>query len=110
MSANAILKAALKEIDPVEADTYEGEKDEYITFGYGSIPADFGDDEADAERLLVTVHLYAPAGRNVLTKRRAIKAALVAAGTTFPSYENLSDRNGQHHVFECELLVGAGEE
>lgn len=110
MSANAILKAALSPIAPVEADTYEGKKDEYITFGYNSIPADFGDDEAGAERLLVTVHLYAPAGRNVLAKRRAIKAALVAAGATFPSYENLSDKNGQNHVFECEIVVGAGAE
>ena len=110
MSANEILKTALSPIAPAEADTYEGNEDEYITFGYNSIPGDFGDDDAAAERLLVHVHFYAPTGRNVLEKRRAIKAALVAAGATFPSYENISDRDGQHHIFECELLVGAGAE
>lgn len=110
MSANAILKAALEAIDPVEADTYEGERDEYITFGYNSVPADFGDDEAGAERLLVSVHLYAPAGRNVLAKRRAIKKALAGIGATFPAYTNASDKNGQHHIFECEIAVEAGAE
>lgn len=110
MSANAILTSALEKIDPVEADTYEGKRDEYITFGYDSIPADFGDDEAGAERLLVSVHLYAPTGRNVLAKRRAIKKALEGIGATFPFYTNASDKNGQHHIFECELAVGAGAE
>lgn len=110
MSINSTLKAALEPVAPVEADTYEGDRAVYITFGYASIPEDFGDDEPEHERFLVTVHLYAPTGYNSLDKRRAIKRALSGAGATWPAYENASDKDGQHHVFECELVAAAGGE
>lgn len=110
MSINSTLKAALAPVAPVEADTYEGDEAVYITFGYNSIPDDFGDDEPSHERFLVTVHLYAPTGYNTLTKRRAIKRALSDAGATWPAYENASDKDGQHHVFECELIAQTGGE
>lgn len=45
-----------------------------------------------------------------IEKRRAIKKALAAAGTTWPSYTNASDKEGQHHVFECQLARGVGAE
>lgn len=110
MSINSTLKAALEPVAPAEADVYEGKARVYITFGYSSVPADFGDDEPSHERFLVHAHLFAPVGENTLSKRRAIKKALAAAGTTWPSYENASDKNGQHHVFECEIADAAGVE
>lgn len=110
MSINSTLKAALAPVAPVEADTYEGDKAVYITFGYNSIPDDFGDDEPAHERFLVTVHLYAPTGYNTLAQRRAIKRALSDAGTTWPSMVNTSDKDGQHLAFECELVAAAGVE
>lgn len=119
MSLNSILTAALTPIAPTEADTYEGgatasqaegKREVYITFNYDTLPDDFGDDEPGHERALVQVHLYAPAGRNVLPQRRAVKRALQGAGFTWPRYTNASDKNGQHHVFECEAAVETGDE
>lgn len=110
MSVNSLLKAALEPVAPVEADTYEDTTATYITFGYDSIPADHGDDEAGHEIFLISVHLFAPTGENTLAKRRAIKKALAAAGTTWPEYTNASDKDGQHHVFECQLAREVGAE
>lgn len=81
MSINSTLKAALEPIAPVEADTYQGSKGTYITIGYNSVAADYGDDEPDHEVFLVSVHLFAPTGENTIAKRRAIKKALAAAGS-----------------------------
>lgn len=110
MSINSTLKAALEPVAPAEADTYEGDAAVYITFGYSSIPEDFGDNEPAHERFLVNVHLFTPTGYNSLEKRRAIKKALHAAGATWPSYTNASDKDGQHHVFECEIAEAVGVE
>ena len=87
MTVNSLLKAALEPVAPVEADTYEGTEPTYITFGYISTPTDFGDDEPEHELF-----------------------SLAAAGTTWPSYTNASDKEGQHHVFECQLARGVGAE
>ena len=92
------------------ADAYEGYTKEYLTFGYNSIPADYGDDEPAHERILIQVHYFAPQGVNTLAKRRRIKAALRGAGMTWPACTNASDGNGQHFVFECECGVGLGGE
>lgn len=110
MSVNGILKTALEPIAPVKADAYEGYTKEYLTFGYNSIPADYGDDEPAHERILIQVHYFAPQGVNTLAKRRCIKAALRGAGMTWPACTNASDGNGQHFVFECECGVGLGGE
>lgn len=110
MTVNSLLKAALEPVAPVEADTYEGTEPTYITFGYISTPTDFGDDEPEHELFSISVHLFAPTGEDTIEKRRAIKKALAAAGTTWPSYTNASDKEGQHHVFECQLARGAGAE
>lgn len=110
MSVNSLIKAALDPVAPVEADTYEDTAATYITFGYVSTPADFGDDEPDHEVFLISVHLFAPTGEDTIDKRRAIKKALAAAGTTWPTYSNASDKDGQHHVFECQLVREVGAE
>lgn len=119
MSLNSTLTAALTLIAPTEADAYEGgatasrgqgKREVYITFNYDTIPGDFGDNEPGCERALIQVHLYAPIGRNVLPQRRAIKRALHEAGFTWPSYTNASDKDGQHHVFECEGVCKTGDE
>jgi len=113
MSINSTLKAALDAIAPVHADEYSADEsgaDTYIVINYNSRPADFGDDEPEHEVFSVQVHFYCPAGVNSLAKRRAIKKALSAAGFTWPEYINASDRDGQHHVFECYIATGVGEE
>ncbi len=108
MSINKTLKAALGHVAPVRADAYEGGEEVYITFGYTSIPADFGDDEPSHERFLISVHLFAPTGRNTVSLRRAIKEALAGVGTTWPTMTNATDKDGQHLVFECEMAEAVG--
>lgn len=106
MNINETLRAVLSPIAPAEADTYEGKKAVYITFNYDTIPINYGDDEPEQERALIQVHLCAPAGYDITAKRRAVKKALVSAGFTYPAYTNASDKDGQHHVFECEAAEG----
>ncbi|WP_418972628.1 hypothetical protein [Allofournierella sp.] len=110
MSINSDLRAALEPIAPAFQDVYTGPQKTYIVFNYNSIPADFGDDAPAHERFFVQAHLYAPAGVNTLRQRKKIKAALLGAGLTWPSYTNASDKDGQHHVFECETAEALGEE
>lgn len=110
MSINRDLKSALEAVAPVEADTYEGKKAVYITINYNTVPVDFGDDEADHERVLYQVHLFAPTGYDTIKQRRAIKRALAALGSTWPTMENASDKQGQHLIFEGELAIRAGAE
>ncbi|MCH5352953.1 MAG: hypothetical protein J1E06_05770 [Acutalibacter sp.] len=110
MSVNAILKSALESIAPVEADTYEGDRERYITIAYNTIPVNFGDDEPEHEKFLIAVHYFAPIGYNSTKDRAEVKKALVSAGTTWPSLTNISDKFGQHLVFECELVREAGVE
>lgn len=110
MSVNSLLIEALNPTAPTAPDEYKGDAETYIIFNYTSTPINFGDDEPGHEIFFVQVHLYAPDGINTLTQRRAIKKALFIAGLTWPSYVNASDGNGQHHVFECELVRALGEE
>ena len=134
MSINETLRAVLEPIAPAEADAYEGKKAVYITFNYHTTPINYGDDEPEQERVSVQVHLYAPLGYDITAKRRAVKKALASASFTYPtytnqktayaicdsdwssdvalpiSYTNASDKDGQHHVFECETVEGLEEE
>lgn len=110
MNIDQTLRAALDPIAPAEADAYEGKKAVYITFNYDTIPTNYGDDEPEHERAMIQVHLYAPLGFDITDKRRAIPRALVSAGMTWPSCTNASDKDGQHHVFECEAVREVGSE
>lgn len=103
MSLNADFQGGLSKIAPTAADTYEGKAEVYITFSFDSFPADFGDDEPAHEICLVSVHLFAPVGKNVLTKRKAVKKAIFKLTGAWPSETNASDKDGQHLVYECEL-------
>lgn len=110
MSINSTVKAALDPVAPVKADTYEGDEAVYITFGYASIPDGYADDAPEYERYLLSVHLFAPIGYNTLKKRKAIKRALSGIAETYPSMVNASDKEGQHLIFECELVGEVGGE
>ena len=110
MNINQTLKVALDPVAPTEADAYEGKKSVYITFNYNTDPINYGDDEPEHERVSIQVHLYAPTGFDTIEKRRAIPKALASAGMTWPAYTNASDKDGQHHVFECEAVREVGAE
>lgn len=116
MSINKTIISAVTPIVPVcVPDLYqpgEGEHaaEVYCTFNYNAIPDNFGDDEPEHERVLIQVHLYAPLGFDTVKRRMKIKKALAAAGMTWPAYTNASDKDGQHHVFECETVREVGAE
>lgn len=116
MSINETIISAVVPIVPVcVPDLYQPEVGEqtaeiYCTFNYNTIPDNFGDDEPEHERVLIQVHLYAPLGFDTIEKRRAIPKALASAGMTWPTYTNASDKDGQHHVFECETVREVGAE
>ena len=110
MSLNSLLKSTFSPIAPAQADVYTGKETTYIVFNYNSLPTDFADDEPQHERYLVQAHLYAARSANTLTKRREMKTAIAAAGFTWPEYENASDKDGQHHVFEFEVMRALGVE
>ena len=100
MSANNRLIDAFDGYLPTAADIYKGEATEYIVFNYTTIPADFGDDDAQHYRYLVQVHLYSPNEKNTLAYRREITRRLLSAGFTRPTITPASDKDGQHYVFE----------
>ena len=113
MGISGILTNALEGIAPVQAGDYDPGEDSdevYIVFNYFTTPDDFGDDEPEHEVVSVQVHLFCPGGFNSLAMRKRIKKSLDSAGFTFPSATDLSDRDGQHHLFECMIAVGAGDE
>ncbi len=105
---NSRLMAALNTIAPTSPDEHTGDDDTYITFNYNSSPADFGDDAPGHEIFSVQVHFFCPGGVNSLSMRRKIKKTLDAAGFSWPSCVNASDKDGQHYVFECEAAQMPG--
>jgi H2-forming N5,N10-methylenetetrahydromethanopterin dehydrogenase-like enzyme len=78
--------------------------------GYVSVPTDYGDDDPAHEVFMISVHLFAPLGKDTVKMRQEIKRRLHEAGTTWPTCTNASDKEGQHHVFECEIAQEVGAE
>ena len=107
MNLNSKLINALNHIAPTSADEYMSGGDTYIVFNYNSNPDDFGDDIPGHEIVSIQVHLFCPSGVNSLKLRQDIKRSLVTAGFSWPAYINASDHNGQHHVFECQMVESA---
>lgn len=101
---------------PCQMDVYDGEEETYLTFNLDTQPDDFADDAPGHDRHLVQVHLFAPFTRNTTKLRKEIRAALFAAGCTYPdaidASENVRSADGteQHVVFECEMATGVDED
>lgn len=107
MSINERIKEALSVLEiPVVPKVFQGDDERYIVFNYNTIPVDFADDGPEHERYLIQVHLFCPLGANSLSEMRKIKEALFEAGMTWPDVTDVSDKNGQHLVFECEIAEG----
>ena len=111
MTAMEILKQAVESTGmPVYANFYQGEAESYCTINCTEIPASFGDDAPEMIRNLVQVHWFAPYGSTPTQKKRAICAALLRAGCTYPEITDASDETGLHFAFECEYADGNVEE
>lgn len=107
MNVNEAIIAAVTPVVPVcEPDIYRGEAKEYCTFNYTEMPDGFGDDLPTLSRCAVQLHYYCPEGRNSISTRRALRRAILDADFTAPEIVNASDKDGQHFVFEFEVLGG----
>lgn len=95
---------------------YMGGAQTYLSFGLMTVPADFADDGAQAERWLIDLHLFAPHSVNTTALKRQIKSLIRAAGFTDADMTDVSeqgtasDGTEQHVVFEFEDAAGWGGE
>lgn len=105
MSVESKLIAALASTGlPVALDLYTGTATTYIVFDYHSIPIWHQDDEPEYEQVWITVNLHAPATTNLTARIAQIKAALFAAGYSYPDVLNLTTKEyGRHVVFETQI-------
>lgn len=101
------IRAALASMDlPVEPNDYDGEALEYLSYKYQELGAVHAEGRPNAIRYILDLHWYLPRGKNPESGKNRIRHLLQAAGATWPNIENASDKEGQHYVFECEM-VGA---
>ena len=99
------IRTALEPLGlPVCPHDYEGEELEYITFVYSELGALHANGAAQAIRYLVTLSWYLPNGNDPGQGKARIRQLLKAAGSTWPDIVNASDDEGQHYVFEFEML------
>lgn len=95
---------------PMQQISYDGTAITYFVLNMNAIPDNFADDAPQHDRWLVQLHLFAPFTLNTTTICRQIRAALFAAGYTYPSQVDASettratDGTEQHVVFEFEAV------
>ena len=111
MSVASDVKAAVSFTGyPVQQVSYGGADSTYFALNMNAFPDDFSDDAPQHDRWLVQLHLFAPFTLNTTTIRRQIRNALFAAGFTYPSQVDASERTRatdgteQHVVFEFEAI------
>lgn len=114
MSVEARIKSALDGFgDPVEKSMLDAAARwapaRYYTFSCRTSGAAFGDNAPSCERVLVSVHLFAPLNMNCIQRVKETKRALSAAGCTWPEVVDATDQDGQHYVFECETVDDIGD-
>ena len=106
MTVNESIIGALSPLGlPVVPDIYTGEETCYFTFNYDLVPVQFAGNRPIWWKALVQVHLFAPLGENLLSRRGESARALVGAGYTWPEIIDATDKDAQHYVFECEMLT-----
>ena len=107
MSVFSKIKAAMSPFSEIVTEGYyEGPSDDYIVY---DVIDDRGDDYGDGRPtttiVYVMIHHYLPLGKNYLDLKKRERAALFAAGFTYPSVDVVTDRkNGYRQiVYECEI-------
>lgn len=101
------LRAALMPVEEiVKPNLYNGKATEYIVFQYDTRGLLFADSRPRARLYRVMVNLYIPHGMDPSGKKQEICEAVHAAGGTWPEITNASDGEGQHYVFEFEMVEG----
>lgn len=96
---------------PCAQVSYNGEAETYFVFNMDAIPDGFADDDAQADRWLIQLHLFAPFTQDTTEIRRQIRRAIRDAGFTYPAQVDASERvrasdgTEQHIVFEFETAT-----
>lgn len=108
----AITTAVTPIVPRCVAERYGGKDLEHCVYNYTEIPEGSGDNGARLVRYLVQLHWYFPWRPGILAapetqrKKRALRAALLAADFTAPTVESAGDNEWSHMVFECEYVDG----
>ncbi len=104
MTVSQLLCDAIRPIVPeIMPEPYDGDGATYCTYQITELPALFADGWPGTIRYHTYLHLYLPTGTNPIRLKARIAEALWAAGTTYPSIVDASDKEGQHFVFEFEI-------
>lgn len=112
--ASKIVQAMATTGLEVVQGVYNGQADTYLSFGMLAIPEDFADDQAQAERWLIDLHLFAPHSRNTTALKKQIRKCIRDAGFTDADMTDVSEKGTaddgteQHIVFEFEDVTEWG--
>lgn len=105
---NTALINALRPICPnVYPDVYTGKDTEYIVFTYDLRPSNHGDNRPFNITYDVRVHYLCPLKMNAINKRISIMEAIFNMDdefVTYPTETNATDEEGQHFVYEFEMM------
>lgn len=110
MNVNEVIIQAVTPIVPVcVPDIYRpdaGEKpaEVYCVFNYTESPDVFGDDEPQAIRYLIQLHLYLPLRQTPIRMKRQLRRAMLDAGFIVGDFINASDEEAQHYALECRWM------
>ncbi|HWS43298.1 MAG TPA: hypothetical protein VN421_09475 [Pseudoflavonifractor sp.] len=111
MTINEIIIRALEGFgDPVVPGLYTGKATRYYTFNYDLLPTNYAENHPLFERALIQVHFFAPLKFDSVRRRYETRKALTEAGLGYPETIDVSDRDMQHYVFECEAIIGPESE
>ena len=110
MTVNERLKAALSPLGAAMAPgTYTGPEETYLTYNYGLVPIQHGDDRVLFYKALVQVHVVGPIGKPIAPLVKRVMGALMRNEFTAPEVENAGEQERQHMVIESECLVAAAD-
>lgn len=96
----------------ITKNTYSGDDPVYLTYNYTTLGDQYGNNRAQVDRFLLSVHLIAPANYDIEALELQIKTLLEDAGYPRPSVTDATDdpAEEQHRVFETEDDAANGAE
>lgn len=110
MTLNRRIIAALSPAGlPVYPDIYPGKESSYYTFHYDLLPRQPADNRPLFYLALIQVHLHAPLKQDTVSLRGQTVRLLTGNGFLWPEIVNATDENGQHFVFETEIITQTEE-
>lgn len=107
MTVNQRLRTALEPLGmPVLPNVDTMHLERCIVFHSDLRPVQFAGNRPCWYIALVQVHLFLPLREDGVALQGQVVRALAQAGFSWPEVVDATDEEGQHKVFECELLLG----